>query len=275
MTDARQKIFFRLLVVAIAGWALWRYYPLLRERLAPPPAVVPVTPPVPAPPAKKGPQAAIVIDDVGYETVSMDRFAALGIPLTFAIFPRERHSKELSQKAASLHFPVMLHLPMEPIDLVHNDPGPSALYLKMSDKQLKHQFDRDFASVPNLVGINNHMGSAFTENELKMELVMAWVKEKNMYFLDSRTSGKSVVCKAAKRYGVPCLANDTFLDNEDSVPGIEKQLDEVMKLAVKNGETIAIGHYRRKFLVQALANKIPEFKARGIEIVTLPTFYHR
>jgi polysaccharide deacetylase 2 family uncharacterized protein YibQ len=205
----------------------------------------------------------------------MDRFASLGIPLTFAIFPRERHSKELSEKAAALHFPVMLHLPMEPIDLVHNDPGPSALYLKMSDKELKRQFERDFASVPNLVGINNHMGSAFTENELKMELVMAWVKAKDIYFLDSRTSGKSVVCHAAKRYGVPCLENETFLDNEDTLPGIEKQLDEVMKLAVKNGETIAIGHYRRKYLVQALANKIPEFKARGIQIVTLPTFYHK
>src|SRR5258706_2121694 len=201
----------------------------------------------------------------------MDRFASLGIPLTFAILPREKHSKELSLKAQSLHFPVMLHLPMEPIDLVHNDPGPSGLYLKMSDKELKKEFDRDFGSVPNLVGINNHMGSAFTENELKMELVMAWVKAKDIYFLDSRTSTKSIVCRAAKRFGVPCLANDTFLDNEDSVPGIEKQLDEVMKLAIKNAETIAIGHYRRKFLVQALANKLPEFKARGMQIVTLPT----
>jgi polysaccharide deacetylase 2 family uncharacterized protein YibQ len=254
---------------------VWRYYHHIRLALPPsaPPFIVP-TAPTPAPPVPiKGPQAAIVIDDVAYETVSMDRFASLGIPLTFAILPREKHSKELSQKAATLNFPVMLHLPMEPIDLAHNDPGPSGLYLNMSEQQLKKQFDRDFVSVPNLVGINNHMGSAFTENEMKMEWVMAWVKPKNVYFLDSRTSTKSIVCRAAKRYGVPCLANDTFLDNVDSVPGIEKQLDEVMRLAVKNGETIAIGHYRRKFLVQALANKLPEFKARGIQFVTLPTFF--
>src|SRR4029077_6975556 len=113
--------------------------------------------------ANEGPKVAFVIDDVAYETVSMDRFASLGVPLTFAILPREKHSKELSVKATSLHFPVMLHLPMEPIDLAHNDPGPSGLYLKMSAQELKKQFDRDFASVPNLVGINNHMGSAFTE----------------------------------------------------------------------------------------------------------------
>ena len=273
MTNGSKRVLLLLIYLAITAWALWRYYRAVHPRPVPPspsPAV-----PVPAPlPLKKMPQAAFVIDDVAYETVSMDHFASLGIPLTFAILPREKHSKQLAEKAASLHFPVMLHLPMEPLDMIHNDPGPCGLYLKMTDAELKKTFDKDYSSIPNLVGINNHMGSAFTENELKMELVLAWVRERGVYFLDSRTSTKSIVCRAARREGVPCLSNETFLDNEDSVAGIEKQLDEVMKLAEKNGKTIAIGHYRRKFLVEALAAKIPEFKARGIEIVTLPTFYH-
>ena len=222
-----------------------------------------------------GPAVAFVIDDVAYETAPMDRFASLGVPLTFAILPREKHSSELSRKATALHFPVMLHLPMEPLDVAHNDPGPSGLYLKMSPQELKFQFDRDVASVPNIVGINNHMGSAFTENDPKMALVLEWVKMKKLYFLDSHTTGKSVVSKVAKRVGVPCLINDTFLDNKDDVPSIEKELDRVMALAVKHGRTIAIGHYRRKYLVEALAAKLPEFKDKGIQIVPLPTFYHR
>ena len=278
MRNARRKVFRRILFLSIAGWAVWygseRFW--LRHQQSPVVPIVSVTSPAPAsPPQKRAPQVAFVIDDVAYETVSMDRFATLGIPLTFAILPREKHSRQLSEKAASLNFPVMLHLPMEPLDMVHNDPGPSGLYLKMSDKELKRQFDRDVASVPNIVGINNHMGSAFTENEPKMTLVMEWVKTRGVYFLDSHTSTKSIVCRAAKHVGVPCLSNETFLDNEDSVAGIDKQLDEVMKLAVKRGETIAIGHYRRKYIVEAIASKLPEFKSRGIQIVTLPTFFHR
>src|SRR5207237_2404336 len=109
----------------------------------------------PEAPPQKVPKVAFVIDDVAYETVSMDHFASLGIPLTFAIMPREKHSKELSQKATLLHFPVMLHLPMEPQDLVHNDPGPSGLYLKMSAEELKKKFDRDVARVPKLAGIKH------------------------------------------------------------------------------------------------------------------------
>jgi len=220
-------------------------------------------------------RAAFVIDDVAYETASMDRFVSLRVPLTFAILPREKHSGELARKATALHYPVMLHLPMEPKDAVHNNPGPSALLLKMTDAELKSQFDRDADSVPNIVGINNHMGSAFTENEPRMKLVLGWVKKRNLYFLDSRTTGRSTGCRAAGSVGVPCLANQTFLDNADDVKSIEAQLDLVMRLALKRGQTIAIGHYRRKHLVQALLEKIPEFRSRGIQIVALPSFYHQ
>ena len=146
--------------------------------------------------------------------------------------------------------------------------------LRMSDEELKSQFDKAVASVPRIVGINNHMGSAFTENEPKMILLLKWVKGKGFYFLDSHTSVHSVVSRAAKRVGVPCLVNETFLDNQDDVKSIERQLDLVLGLAKKRGRTIAIGHYRRKYLVQALADKLPEFRAYGVDVVTLPTFYH-
>lgn len=228
-----------------------------------------------APQVKKSKQAkvAIVIDDVAYETAPMDRFAALGIPLTFAILPRDKHSRQLALKAEQLNFPVMLHLPMEPQDRQHNDPGPSGLYLDMTDEQLHTMFDKNVASVPHLVGINNHMGSAFTEDERRMELVMRWVKKRQLYFLDSHTTGKSVVCRAAKRVGVPCLTNEFFLDNADDAESIEKVLDAVMRQAERKGQTIAIGHYRRKHLIEALERKLPEFRRRGIEIVALPGFY--
>jgi len=222
---------------------------------------------------EQGPVVAFVIDDVAYDINAMDHFVALGVPLTFAILPRDKHSKELAEKASGLHYSVILHLPMQPIDLAHNDPGGAGLYLKMTPEQLHSQFEKDVVSVPHIVGINNHMGSAFTEDESKMELVLRWVKERHLFFLDSHTSIHSIVPRAAKRVGVPCLVNDTFLDNSDETVYIEHQLDQVLKLAIKNKHTIAIGHYRRKHLVEALAHKIPEFQARGIRLVSLPSLY--
>lgn len=225
------------------------------------------------PPVYQPPEVALVIDDVAYDVSIMDDFAALGVPLTFAILPRDKHSKALAERAGVLNFPVILHLPMEPLDMKHNNPGPAALYLKMNEKELRAQFEKNVASVPTIQGINNHMGSAFTSNVEKMRWVLEWVKEKNLFFMDSNTSPHSVVMKTAKEVGVPCLLNETFLDNEDDMKYIEKQLDIVLKLALQRKRTIAIGHYRRKHLVAALAEKLPEFKARGIQLVGLPAFY--
>ncbi len=261
-------------LIAVAGLVWFTARKFKRESPVPPhrPAAVKPLPVVPKP---EVPQVAIVIDDVAYNTTQMDHFAALGVPLTFAILPRHKLATTLSEMARSHHFAVILHLPMEPHDVLNNDPGPSALRLTMNEHELRKQFDRDVDSVPGLVGINNHMGSAFTEHEEKMKLVLGWVKERGLFFLDSYTSQKSKVLKAAKAVGVPSLRNETFLDNEDSAEGIERQLDVVMKLAVKRKQTIAIGHYRRKFIIEALQKKIPEFRARGIEFVTLPVFYQK
>jgi polysaccharide deacetylase 2 family uncharacterized protein YibQ len=221
----------------------------------------------------QNPEVAFVIDDVAYDLAPMDHFASLGVPLTFAILPRDKNTRQLADKADGMKFAVILHLPMEPLDLAHNNPGGAALYLNMSPDQLRQQFDKDVASVPHIQGINNHMGSAFTEDAAKMHLVLGWVKERKLFFLDSHTSVHSIVPKVARSVGVPCLVNETFLDNEDTAESIEKQLDIVMKLALKRKRTIAIGHYRRKHLVEALANKLPEFQAHGIHLVGLPTFY--
>ena len=245
--------------------------PFLMQRLV----LVPAAGGLPAPPAQNVLQAALVIDDVAYDPSPMDRFAALHVPLTFAILPRDKNSRALADKARAMHFAVILHLPMEPLDLIHNDPGGAALYLKMTPRQLRRQFEKDVASVPYIEGINNHMGSAFTENAAKMRLLMKWVKEKNLFFLDSRTSTRSIVPQIAQEAGVPCLANETFLDNQDDATAIERQLDQVLQLALRHKRTIAIGHYRRKHLVEALAEAVPKFRAHGVALVTLPTLYPR
>lgn len=235
-------------------------------------------------PSERAPKAAVVpgqarvafvIDDVAYDAAPMDRFAELDVPLTFAILPRDPRSKELAKKARSLHFPILLHLPMEPHDRAHNNPGPSALYLGMTPEQLKDQFEKDAASVPGIVGVNNHMGSAFTEDEFKMTLVMQWMKQRKLFFLDSHTTGKSVAPRVARKTGVSCLVNETFLDNRDDAASIERQLDQVRELALRRKQTIAIGHYRRKHLIEALAKKLPEFQARGIAVVPLTAFYRK
>lgn len=246
------------------------FIPLQKIYWKSPRVVAPITKqPLMKKPAR-APRLAIVIDDVGYSVSLMDHYAGLEVPLTFAILPGDKRAKVLSNKATQLGFPVILHMPLQPTDVEHNNPGYAGLFMNMTEEAMQQRFEKNVANVPDLVGMNNHMGSAFTENEEMMARLLTWVKAKNLFFLDSRTSSRSVVTKVAKRLGVPYLINQTFLDNVDEQAEIEAQLDKAMSLAIRYKNSVAIGHYRRKHLLEALRVKIPEFKAKGIELVGLP-----
>lgn len=215
-------------------------------------------------------RVAIVIDDSAYSLSLIDGYAALGIPLTFAILPGSQHTSALARRATELGFAVILHCPMEPHGMPEQNPGSWALTLNMTPEAMRDQLEKNIAAVPGLVGVNNHMGSAFTENEQAMEQVLQVLKSRNLFFFDSRTSARSVGRRVARRIGVPALNNHTFLDNVDDVAAIEAQLQKSMDLALRYGSTTAIGHYRRKHLREALERMIPRFKERGIEFVALP-----
>lgn len=214
-------------------------------------------------------RAAIVIDDLGSAMGPEQAFLALHIPLTFAILPREPYSRML---AASLHQTgqeVILHLPLEPLDMRAHNPGRAALLIRMPAARLTQVFQQDIASVPFAVGVNNHMGSAFTEDVRSMQALLPLVKQRGLFFLDSRTSIRSVGRRVAAPLGVPYLANDLFLDDRDEPSAIARQIDLLIRQARRHGSVIAIGHVQRKFLVPALRQKLSEFQRAEVSLVHL------
>ncbi|MHB9155430.1 MAG: divergent polysaccharide deacetylase family protein, partial [Endomicrobiales bacterium] len=118
------------------------------------------------PTAEKTPgrRVALVIDDVGY-TSDVSAFLELGVPVTLAILPHERHSKTVAAQLSGMQVPFILHLPLEPLRYPEADPGFAALLLRMDEAEIRRQFLSDLSSVPGVCGVSNHMGSAFSENE--------------------------------------------------------------------------------------------------------------
>ncbi|MBI5554502.1 MAG: divergent polysaccharide deacetylase family protein [Elusimicrobia bacterium] len=212
-------------------------------------------------------RAAILIDDLGYDMQAVTRLLALREPLTFAILPGERYSKVIAEKVNKAGYEVILHQPMEPLGYPKEDPGKRAILMKMTSAAVKAMLLKNISDIPFVDGVNNHMGSKVTENELKMQEVMGVLKEYKLLFVDSRTSTKSVAYKTAKKMGLRIAYNQVFLDTEDNLGYIKKQLDLVAKIAVKNGRVVAIGHCERKETLLALQEKLPEFKKLGITIV--------
>jgi len=190
---------------------------------------------------KRLPMIAIIIDDMGYDYNLDKKFILLDAPLSFAFLPYGPNTKRLAHIAHKKKRDVLVHLPMEP-DNMALDPGPGVLMVDMEFDELIDTLKRNIRGVPGAIGVNNHMGSRFTADARAMEYVLAYLKERGLFFVDSRTTKETVAYETAKKMGVPCAERAVFLDHDNTRQKIGHELKRLVRVAKKNGVAIAIGH---------------------------------
>ena len=236
--------------------------------LAPPPSPIVQTPSpaVSGPISGTGPRVAIIIDDCGYNVNRCKQFLAMPIPITISILPMTPHGKELETDAVAAGKSVMLHLPME-ADSPLAHPGQGAIMTAMSDAEVVAQVEADLASVPDVPGANNHMGSKATSDPRVMRDVLQVFQKHHLFFIDSMTSYTTVAATTARALGIPTAQRDVFLDDSRDLQYIEGQFAQLQRVALKRGSAIAIGH-PFDTTAQALKEAIPEMQAAGITFVT-------
>lgn len=209
---------------------------------------------------------AIVIDDIGLRKEPVQKLMALDIPFTFAVMPGQPHTKDLAETIHAAGFELMIHLPMEPEDYQGHNPGGEALLVSQSDEEIRDAVRRVMAEIPAAAGVNNHMGSLFTQNPRKMRVVLGEMKSAGLFFVDSLTTPKSVALPLAREMGVKSAARRVFLDNEEDTAEVEKMIRLAIKLAKGKGDIIAIGH-PHPGTVEALSGMKDELMRSGVELV--------
>jgi polysaccharide deacetylase 2 family uncharacterized protein YibQ len=212
------------------------------------------------------PRLAIIIDDMGPDIKKLRELLEVGGPLTIAVMPHMKDSGQISNLASSRGLDVIVHMPMEPRELLEHNPGGSALLVSMGPEEIRAKVEAGLKTVPDAIGINNHMGSRFTEDEQRMREVLKVVKKKEMLFVDSRTTSKSVAGRVARELGVPSADRNVFLDNTRDVEYIKGQLREAARLAQKSGSAIAIGHPYPE-TIKALREAVPGLASGGVDVV--------
>jgi len=221
-----------------------------------------------APFKKPAIRVAIVIDDMGGDLKKLRSLLAFDKRITVAVLPRLRFSKAAAVEAHRMGAEVLLHLPMEPENRINN-PGGGALLTGMSVEEIKKMVASDISAVPYIDGVNNHMGSRFTENEALMRTVLGVLKENGFFFLDSRTSPHSVARRVAEELGVRYASRDVFLDNKRDRIYIRGQFKELLRIARKRGRAIAIGHPYPETIEVLKEVVSEEFGKNGFELVRL------
>ncbi|CAM3421148.1 hypothetical protein BZK31_25075 [Pseudomonas floridensis] len=205
---------------------------------------------------------SLIVDDLGQNPDRDSRTLALPGPVTLAIMPDTPHATDFARQAHRARKTVMLHMPMDPAT------GPYAWHPDLPLPELESRLNAALLKVPYAAGINNHMGSRMTAEPVAMAWLMEELQRRHMFFVDSRTSAKTVAAAQAQRIGLASVSRDVFLDDERTAEAITRQLQTAIKLAHKQGSAVVIGH-PYPVTLDVLERELPRLKAQGIEWIEL------
>lgn len=187
-------------------------------------------------------QVAIIIDDMGYSIEAIQEICSFQKPLTVSILPFSPLAQETAQIAHQNNLEVMLHLPLESVNSNEDNDIEGLIHSQMSEEEIRRAMDIDLEQIPYIKGVNNHMGSKITPNETFMTIILEAIKERNLFFIDSRTSVKSAAYTVAQRMKIPSAYRHVFLDGESQEDYIKNQLIELFRWAQRNKKAVGICH---------------------------------
>ncbi len=223
-------------------------------------------------PGAGGAQLAIILDDLGGDEAAAQRIFALPYPLTLSVLPGHAHSAQIAEEAHSKGYEVMLHLPMEAQGREH--PEPAELHPGMPQQEVASQVAQFLGGVPYADGVNNHQGSQATSDAQLMAALMPVLRERNLFYVDSRTTVATVAYDTARQDGVrAAFRNVPFLDDVADRGAIRKQLELAFRGAQSKGQAVAIGHPHPETLA-ALREMLPQAAGRGVRLVFVSQVVH-
>ncbi|MEQ8857021.1 MAG: divergent polysaccharide deacetylase family protein [Pseudomonadales bacterium] len=189
---------------------------------------------------------AIVVDDLGYSLERAARAMALPGPVTLGLLPFAPESGEIAQRARQSGHEVILHQPMESLPeqrtAAHGGFIPGTLTVGMSPERFDAQMDAALAALPGVVGLNNHTGSRLTQDHAAMRRVMQHLAQRELLFLDSRTTADTVAYRMAREARIPALKRDVFLDHEPHGQSIALEFQRALGIARQQGFAVIIAH---------------------------------
>ena len=216
---------------------------------------------------------AIILDDLGNDRSAADAIFALSCPLTLSVLPNHPHSVEIAEEAHRRGYEVMLHLPMESVGNRELQ-EPQELRPGMPSPEVAALVDQFLQNVPDVAGVNNHQGSQATSDLALMSELMPVLRDRHLFYIDSRTTASTVAYDVAQHAGVhSAFRNVPFLDDVVEVSAIRKQLELALRGAHDKGEAIAIGHPHPATL-EALREMLPKAQAQNIRLVFASDLVH-
>ncbi len=215
----------------------------------------------------RGIRIALVVGGLGLsQTGTQNALRDLSPDVTMAFAATGNSLQRWMQEARRTGHEILLQVPFEPFDYPDNNPGPHTLRVALDAKKNLSELHYSLAQITNYTGIMNFLGGRFLSDADALEPVMRDVGRRGLLFLDDATSAQSLTGTLAETIGVPHGFADMVVDDQIDRTAILKKLDELERIARRNGGAIGVASAFDES-VAAISQWMDEASTRGIEFV--------
>lgn len=214
---------------------------------------------------------ALVLYGFGEEVAEADSFFALPAPFTVAVVPGTKSSQRVLRHAREREREVVLHLPLEPLNYPHINPGPGTLLVSMNPRRISATVRRYLDEAGTVAAVANHMGSLATQDMTVMTAVYRELKRRHVTFLHVAPAAGAVCKSLAADMGVRYAQMDAVLDGEArqaDARALDRRWNALLKEAHERGRMVVMLRATptsRRWLPRALALK----RLDGVSLVPL------
>lgn len=215
----------------------------------------------------RGIRIAIVVGGLGLsQTGTQNALRQLSPDVTMAFAATGNSLQRWMQEARRTGHEILLQVPFEPFDYPDNNPSPHTLRVGLDAKKNLSELHTSLAQITNYTGIMNFLGGRFLSDADALEPVMRDIGRRGLLFLDDATSAQTLTGTLAGTIGVPHGFADMVVDDQIDRTAILKKLDELERIARRNGGAIGVASAFDES-VAAISEWMDEASTRGIEFV--------
>jgi polysaccharide deacetylase 2 family uncharacterized protein YibQ len=212
----------------------------------------------------RGTRIAIVVGGLGLsQTGSQKAIATLPSEVTLGFAASGNSLQRWMQEARREGHEILLQVPMQAFG---ENGGTGKLMTNAAADANLAVLQRSMAKITNYTGIMNHLGGQFLASEAALSPVLDDIAGRGLLFLDDGTSAQSKVSEVARKGSYPVAFGDMVLDSELEEGAILRRLDDLERLARRNGTAIATASAFDE-TISAVSKWVNEAQGRGIEIV--------
>jgi uncharacterized protein len=217
----------------------------------------------------RGTRIAIVIGGLGLsQTGTQNAIRTLPPEITLAFAASGNSLQRWMQEARREGHEILLQVPFEPFGYPGNNPGPDTLLVGDSQKINMERLHRSMAKITNYTGVMNYLGGRYMADAKVLEPVLRDISERGLLFLDDGSSAQSQTGAVAKALAMPHAFGDIQIDEQVSRSSIMTRLDDLERLARRNGSAIGVASAFDESIM-AVSDWVSEATSRGIEIVAV------